>query len=323
VDFYIKEVVNISGELRKDYILDRWVVISSGRGKRPKQFKKLEAKHVELDYFGVGNESMTPPEIGRIGSKSKWKMRWFDNKFAAVHPEGQAEIRTDNTYFTFSGNYGEHEVLVETPKLEKQLADLSVKDIAQLFEVYNQRIIDLSKRPNIDYVCAFKNHGRKGGTSIVHSHSQIIAMNHVPKDVRDEVEAVKKFDHCPYCDIIKIESEGVRKCFENEDFIAFCPYASRFNYEVWVFPKKHIRTLGDVKNCQSLAEIMKLILKKLKKIGADYNYYLHYAPEGEDLHFHIEVAPRIATWAGFELGSGEIINSVPPEDAAEFYRGGK
>lgn len=316
-------MVKIGGELRKDYILDRWVIISSGRGKRPHQFKKLETTEVKVDFFGPGNESLTPPEIGRIGTKSKWEMRWFNNKFVALKPEGQAEIRTDNTYFTFSGNYGHHEVLVETPSLDKQLADLKVSEIAQLFGVYQQRIKDLSKEPNIDYVCVFKNHGLKAGTSIVHTHSQIMALNNIPKDVRDEVEACKKFDRCPYCDIIKIESEGIRKCFENDDFIAFAPYASRFNYEIWIFPKEHIRTLGDVKSYESLADIMKKVLKKLKKIGADYNYYIHYAPNGEDLHFHIEVAPRIATWAGFELGSGEIINSVPPEDAAAFYRGDK
>ena len=28
-------------ELRKDYILDRWVIISETRGHRPKQFEKV------------------------------------------------------------------------------------------------------------------------------------------------------------------------------------------------------------------------------------------------------------------------------------------
>ena len=313
----------MGGEIRKDYILDRWVIISSGRGKRPRQFKKLEASHVEVDYFAPGNESMTPPEIGRTGTKKKWKMRWFANKFAALQPEGQADIRTDNRYFTYSGNFGHHEVVVEDPSIRKQLADLPAKDIEKLLEVYRDRIDDLSNEQNIKYVCVFKNHGRQGGTSIFHTHSQVMALNHVPKDVRDEVEASKKFGKCPYCDIINIEKESLRRCFENDDFVAFTPYASRFNYEIWIFPKTHIRTLGDVQNLGSLAEIMKKVLKKLKSIGADYNYYVHYSPEGEDLHFHIEVAPRIATWAGFELGSGDVINSVSPEDAAKFYRGEK
>ena len=59
---------------------------------------------------------------------------------------------------------------------------------------------------------------------------------------------------------------------------------------------------------------------KLKELGVSYNYFLHYAPQGEDLHFHIEICPRIADWGGFELGTDTTINSVTPEDAAEFYR---
>ncbi len=311
------------GELRKDYILDRWVIISTGRGKRPKQFKKLEAHHVDVDYFAPGNEHTTPPEIGRIGTPKKWELRWFNNKFPALEMQGKCEIRTDNKYFTFSCNYGHHEVVVEHPSLDKQLADLSVSQITKVLEVYNQRIIDIEKMPGIKYVCVFKNHGEKGGTSILHTHSQIMAMNHVPKEINEQVEACKKYDSCPYCEIIAAEMQGLRKCYENEHFAAFTPYASRYNYEIWIFPKQHIRRLDEVKDFQALAEILKKILKKLQKIGADYNYHLHYAPEGKNLHFHIKVTPRIATWAGFELGSGEVINSVNPEDAAAYYRGDK
>lgn len=310
------------GELRKDYVLDRWVVISTGRSKRPKQFKKIEAKHVELDFFAQGNEHLTPPEIGRIGTEKKWQMRWFANKFPALEENVKTDIETHNKYFTFSGNYGHHEVLVETPRLDKQLSDLTEKQIEQLLQVYCKRIADLEKNKRIKYVSVFKNHGRKGGTSIVHSHSQIMALNHIPKDIKEEVKASKKYGSCPYCEILNAEKNSDRRCFENNDFVAFTPYASRFNYEIWVFPKKHIKHLKGA-NLQSLSKIMKLILKKIKKLGADYNYYLHYAPKGENLHMHIEVAPRIATWAGFELGTGETINSVSPEDAAKFYRGEK
>ena len=70
-----------------------------------------------------------------------------------------------------------------------------------------------------------------------------------------------------------------------------------------------------------LATVLKKILIKLKKINASYNFFLHYAPAGNDFHFHIEIIPRLAKWAGFEYSTGAIINSVMPEDAAKFYRG--
>jgi len=70
-----------------------------------------------------------------------------------------------------------------------------------------------------------------------------------------------------------------------------------------------------------LSEITKSVLVKLKEANDSYNFFIHYSPKNEDLHLHIEICPRIAVWGGFELGTGMIINSVMPEDAAKFYRG--
>ena len=313
-------------ELRKDYILDRYVLISESRSKRPKEFRRQEIKEeVTQCFFCPGNENLTPPEIGRItvdGGKG-WKMRWFPNKFAAVELEGQQVIKTDNTYFTFSGGYGKHEVIAETPDHNKQLWDLSETDIITLFKVYSQRIVELEKIPNIRYVNVFKNHGREGGTSIVHSHTQVVATNFVPTLIMDELTAARKFPSCPYCEILNIEKGSDRRCFENNAFAAFTPYASRFNFEIWAFPKRHVRKLEDLdeNELKDLAEIMKKILAKLKELNVSYNYFIHYAPDSTDLHLHIEICPRIATWAGFEYCTNAAINSVSPEMAAKFYRG--
>jgi len=109
----------------------------------------------------------------------------------------------------------------------------------------------------------------------------------------------------------------------HKTFVAFTPYASRFNFEVWIFPKKHVINLNELndKELLDLAIILKKIVVKLKRLNASYNFFFHYAPKGEDLHFHIEITPRFAIWAGFEFSSNAVINSVSPEDAAKFYRG--
>ncbi|RLE38466.1 galactose-1-phosphate uridylyltransferase [Candidatus Woesearchaeota archaeon] len=313
-------------ELRKDYVLDRWVLIADVRSMRPRQFK--EEKTIvkeEKCFFCPGNESQTPPEIGRIPTdkpKDKgWKMRWFANKFPAVLPEGQHDIKTDNTFFTFSSGFGYHEVIVET-NTHNQLWDLRKEDIKQLFKIYNERIEDLSKRPGVSYVNVFKNHGEKAGTSIVHSHSQIIATNTIPEIVKEKVKKGTHLGRCLYCQILNIEKNSDRRCFENNSFVAFTPYASRFNFEIWVLPKRHARTLAELRDneLEDLADIMKKILTKLKELNVSFNYYLHYAPKNQELHFQIEICPRIAVWAGFEYCSEIIINSLPPENAAKFYR---
>ncbi|MEE9525179.1 MAG: galactose-1-phosphate uridylyltransferase [Candidatus Woesearchaeota archaeon] len=313
-------------ELRKDYILDRYVIVSSARSKRPKEFKKVQEKVKEgICFFCPGNENLTPSEIGRIGTKKQWKLRWFPNKFAAVDLEGNPQIETHNNYFTFASAYGYHEVLVETNDHKKQLWDLTKTQIKMVLETYANRIRDLSQKENVSYVCVFKNHGKEGGTSLVHSHSQIIAYNKWPNLVKDKINAVNKYDQCPYCEILEIEKDSDRRCYENSSFVAFTPYASRFHFEIWIFPKEHLKNITDLSEdrLKDLAEIMKLILTKLKKLNSPYNMELFYSPDSEDLHFHIEVTPRLATWAGFELLTDDIINSVSPEAAAEYYRGEK
>ncbi len=312
-------------KLRKDYILDRWVIISEKRGKRPHEFKKSKEKHKSKDkdcFFCPGNEELTPKEIYRRNdNKGKWKIRVIPNKFAAVDIKSKTKNK-QKKHIKEINAYGYHEVLIETNKHNKQLWDLDEKEIAEVLEVYNLRIKELEKDKNIKYVTIFKNHGKEAGTSLVHSHSQIVAYNKIPKTIKDKLKASKKYKNCPYCKIIKKESKSKRKCFENNNFIAFAPFASRFNYEVWLMPKKHIKKLEqlDKKQTRDMAKILKKVLEKLKKINCSYNFYIHYAPGKTDLHLSLEICPRIAKWAGFETSTGDIINVIAPETAAKFYR---
>lgn len=309
-------------ELRKDYVLERWVIIAEGRKQRPKEYAEKQSESPKsVCFFCPGNEKLTPPEIGRIGGK-KWRFRWFPNKFPAVDKRGNPDVRNDNEFFTFSDAYGSHEIIVETPSGAKQLWDLNQAELAELFSVYNERINELSRDSSARYVAVFKNHGSKGGASLKHSHTQVSSINIIPSLVQAEASASSK-GGCAYCRIIGIEKGSFRACFENGSAVAFAPYASRFNYELWIFPKRHLRTLGDFSGHElnDFTELLDRALKKLKKLKVSYNYVLHYAPLNSELHFHVEVTPRIATWAGFENSTDIVINSVPPEDAAKFYRG--
>lgn len=310
-------------ELRKDYILDRWSYIATDRGKRPKQFKKNgNRKKNEVCYFCPGNEKLTPPETGRTGDKNNWEIRWFPNKFPAVSEDFKNKIKTSDKYFTEGGAFGCHEVIVETPDHDKQLADLNEKDMEKILKVYSARVKNLSRKKDIKYVQLFKNSGEEAGTSLIHTHTQIVAANIVPELVREKIKAVKKYRKCPYCDIIEKEEKSDRLIFSNDGFAAFAPYAPRFNYEAWIFPKKHYKNITELKNGEfkDLAAVFKKVLSKLGKINAPYNFYLHYSPQNEDLHFHFEITPRMNKWAGLELATDSYVITVSPEDAAEFYR---
>ena len=199
---------------------------------------------------------------------------------------------------------------------------MPVSQIRELLEVYKVRIKELSRIKNINYVQVFKNHGKEAGTSLVHSHSQVVALPELPELVREEISAAKRFRKCPYCDIVKMESNSKRKILETKNILAFAPFASRFNYEAWIFTKHHKNNLEQLseEELMDLAAALKKILSRLKKINAPYNFFLHYAPGKNDLHLHFEITPRIATWAGFEFSTNSTINSVMPEDAAKFYK---
>jgi UDPglucose--hexose-1-phosphate uridylyltransferase len=115
---------------------------------------------------------------------------------------------------------------------------------------------------------------------------------------------------------------------ENENFVAFAPYASRFPFEVCVIPKRHESNYENIDESmiEDLASIMKEVLKKLNSAldNPPYNYMIHNSPiKATGLmhyHWHIEIIPKLIQVAGFEWGTGFYINPTPPEEAAKFLR---
>jgi UDPglucose--hexose-1-phosphate uridylyltransferase len=198
-------------------------------------------------------------------------VRWFPNKFNFAEREGDPAVKTADGFFTYSNPYGEHEVIAETNDHSKQLHDLSQEGIRDVLQVYSSRIKELSQRN--EYVVVFKNHGSSAGTSLTHSHSQVAAINIVPPQIMQEAVLGSKDDRCLYCDIIQTEKRSYRRAFENGSFVSFCPYASRFNFEIWIFPKRHINSITSFsdKEFDDCADMLKKILGKLKEIDADYN----------------------------------------------------
>lgn len=310
-------------EVRKDYVLDRWSYIALGRGKRPQEMTAATGSSAsQVCFFCPGSEHLTPPEIGRVGNEQNWQSRWFLNKFPAVSAEMSTEIETENAFWTRGGGYGVHEVIAEGAEHNKQLAELEVKDLERVLRIYDLRIKELEKQANIAYVQVFKNSGAAAGASLEHTHSQVIALPRVPSAIAAKIAAVKKFDACPYCRIMKTETQSERLIFENERFAAFTTFAPRFNYEALLFPKAHQKNLSEMKadEWRDLAEVFHKVLSPLGKLKIPYNYYLHYAPQGENLHWHFEITPRLNLWAGFELATDSYVISTSPEEAAKFYR---
>jgi UDPglucose--hexose-1-phosphate uridylyltransferase len=313
-------------ELRKDYLLDRWVIIASERAKRPKDFKLQKAEQpVGVCYFCPGNESMTPPEIGRRALDGGWTMRWFPNKFPATTMQS-GEVSSG--LLTSKAASGRHEIIVETPRHEQEFEDLGVDEITSVFDVCMERMGELKKVSGVKYVLVFKNRGRDAGASLAHSHFQVIALSEIPSLVSRESEASqdyrKKHGGCVICDVLRLEEPSGRKIYADQHVLAFTPFASRFPFEVWIAPKRHVTSLDEFspEEKQSFAGALKKTLLALDKMidKPPYNFYLHVSPAESDLHVHLELCPKLSIQAGFELGSDMFINVVPPEEAAQYYK---
>lgn len=222
--------------------------------------------------------------------------------------------------------YGEQEVIIETPDHKKELHDLSQEQIERLLRMYAKRTEALSKIKNIEYILCFKNQGSKAGASIVHAHSQIFASSILPPDIKAEFNLELKYraEHktCAYCDVIKREIKSRRKIYEDKFTAAFAPYASQYHYEAWIFAKRHLDNITKLNRDEfaSFAKTIKKILTKLNALGLSFNYFFHQTASNDNQHFCMKIQPRASIWAGVELGSGMVINSVPPEQAAEFFR---
>lgn len=236
----------MGNEIRKDYILDRWVIIAADRGKRPEDFKKKpdeEVKKAGPCFFCPGNEHMTPPEVSRVEEDGKWIIRCFPNMYPAT---GETEGVPKKGLLTSLPAYGRHEVIVETPEHEGLLHNLPLPHFVKVLDAYQSRIDALNRLPGVKYTLVFKNQGKAAGASLYHTHTQVIGLPNVPPLVLEEVEKSEDGGRCVFCAVIERELGSERRVFEDEHVGAYAPYASRFPFEVFLQPKRHLSSIGEM-----------------------------------------------------------------------------
>ncbi|MDD3652987.1 MAG: galactose-1-phosphate uridylyltransferase [Desulfotomaculaceae bacterium] len=326
-------------EWRKDPIVDRWVIISTERGKRPNDYKEIWGQKNTLECpLCEGKEKLTPPEIiaYREPASQKdtpgWWVRVVPNKFPAVNIEGEPSLRQMGIYQVMNG-VGAHELIIETTHHEPSLDAQTVKQVEEVIWIWRDRSMDLRKDSRMKYIQIFKNTGPVAGASLEHTHSQLIATPLVPVEVSQELEGVKAYHArhgtCVYCDMIRQEAaEKERVIIDSEHFFCFSPYASRFPFETWILPKEHQHDFGQIHEelVRDLAGVFRAILRKLAVLikNMPYNVVLHTSPVNtqEEIHYHwhLEIMPRLTIMAGFELGTGYFINPTSPEIAAQAMR---
>jgi UDPglucose--hexose-1-phosphate uridylyltransferase len=325
-------------QIRQNKATKQWIIYATARGKRPHDFRRQKGEGGTLSSFDQGcpfcpgNEGMLPSILMEMPGNppNPWQTRVVPNKFPALTPEGDTTRFIQGVYVAMQG-YGRHELIIESPFHNQQIAQMSPEEVEIIIETYHRRYVDLMKENKNMMIIIFRNHGLRAGTSLVHPHSQVIATGIVPNYIRwREEEAQRYFDEwgrCVYCDILEFERQDrCRVVLENESFLAFIPYAAQVPYEIWIVPKKHEASFDQISDASKslLAHALRDILAKLhqKLNNPDYNYIINtstqYKADEPQLHWYLQIRPRLTTQAGFEIGSGISINPSLPETDADF-----
>lgn len=330
-------------ELRYDLVSGNWVVIATGRAKRPEMFKKdknkkesapksqcpfcnLDVKEKTTLVFDHGKKM--PPEKGM---PKTWTVVSIPNKYPAFSKSDSFNKRVEGPYRIMDG-VGFHEVVI-TKDHEKQIAQLPIDKIKEVVNAYQERYLDLMNEKFVSYISIFHNNGKEAGASVSHPHSQIIALPLIDPDLQSSIDGSaayhKEYGRCVHCDMLAWDKkDGRRIVFENEEFIVLVPFASRVAFETRIYPKTHHAYFERITNGQKdyFAKALKVALSKICKAlnNPAYNFFIHTAPcDGKDYshyHWHLEILPKTQIWAGFELGAGIEISTIEPEKAAEYLR---
>jgi len=326
-------------ELRMDMVGGDWVVIATGRARRPeafKQEKRIAEKGSKKDCPFCNLSKKEKPSLifnnGKRMASAPWTTIVVPNKYPAFLPYPELNEKTEGKLHKRMNAVGFHEIVV-TKDHKKQLAQFSKDQVKEVIDVYQQRYLDLMDKKFVNHISIFHNHGQEAGASIAHPHSQIITTPLIDIDLQAALDRSKNFyqkeGECIYCRMNRWEKNiKTRIVFENKNFLVVCPFASRTAFETIVSPKKHSAYFEKLRETEKrdLAEAFSRALNKIYKGLRDpaYNFYLHTAPsDGKNhdyYHWHWTILPKTAIPAGFELGTGIEISTIEPEKAAQYLR---
>ncbi len=326
-------------ELRQDRVSGEWTVIAPARSKRPRKVQLLKPREAPATPdaacpFCPGNEAELLGITAEYPSAEPpgWSVRAILNKYAAftsdAPPPAPAGAQIAHPAF------GYQEVIVETPDHGAGLWALADDQIETVIRAYRDRFRALAEREGVNAVILFRNYGPGSGASLPHAHSQLAATAlRAPRLTALEVRARQhhaRHQSCIVCDDLAQErAASSRIVDENEGFVTHTPYAAHYPFELWTTPKRHQARFDEIDDRETglFGLALRGALRRLRQLHGDfsYNFVIDSAPVdamgAPHLHWRLHLVPRLADWAGFELGTGVFVNPSSPEENAAALRG--
>ena len=326
-------------KVRKDYFSESFVLFTNEKPDKIKKLKKV-VKKKDCPYC-PGNEHITGPAdlvlISKEGTLAKladedesfvkdWTVRVFLNKDAIVSPD-EERIFSDYPQYSEPAT-GYHYVVVLSQKHTIDVSEIGSEQWTNILTTVQDKSRWLYSQKHVSYVAVYMNHGVEAGAEIEHPHLQIVSLPTVPPVIEAEAKFMKKplreKGICPMCVIVKEEESSKRMIGKTENFVMFAPWASKHPYEYWIFPRQH--EVSFVKFTQKgISELSEIIHKSIESLTKTlgivaFNLVVHSSPEkktSKQIHWHIEIYPRLETKTGLEISSNIQVNKILPEEAAK------
>lgn len=315
-------------QLRLNPLTGRWVTVAVDRENRPGDLISRQSP-VEADPslpcpFCRGNEEASPPALETYDRHGEWVVRVVPNRYPAFDGDEPLKVHNLGPVFTQAAASGIHEVLVFSPDHTASWADLDDAQAAVTMAAIRDRMEDHSHRPQIRYTQVIVNHGRDAGASLEHPHGQLLGIPFVPGEIAEEEAGFRRFEgSCLLCTTLEAEEAARhRVVYEDERVVVVCPYWSGTPYEMLVLPRAHEVhiTAAAPPDVAAVGRALRTVLARLRGClgNVSYNLVFHTAPHRHagPYHWHVHVLPRVTSIAGFEQGTGVMIDIVAPELAA-------
>jgi UDPglucose--hexose-1-phosphate uridylyltransferase len=192
------------------------------------------------------------------------------------------------------------EVVVHSPRHVRTFAELEDTEVAAVAEAWTARR-EAARGAGFPYVHALVNEGVAAGSSLAHSHSQLVWLREAPPATT--AERTEALDELLGRADLAVAARGTAAAVVHP--------AGRLPYETVVGAPDGQLELGD-----ALLLLRELVRRLRRAEGpVPWNAWLHDAPRP-----HLELVPRLSILAGVELGAGIYVNTVAPEDAAAALR---
>ena len=343
-------------DLRHDPIDDIWVTMAGNRRSRPMEFVTLaQRRPTMICPFCGGNEAETTALIAAFNKDGlvhqadpattnqpvgAWSTRVISNKYPSFSTDQQSKpspaidpVQDGDLSMPYQTNqdHGLQELIIPTPRHCVSIGGLTDSEIEIAFLAIQHRLNAIGSASEVAHAMLFLNCRAEAGASLGHVHWQLIGTPLVTSLLQRRSEREQTHRQQTGGSLVGqlVEWELQQKTrivSVTPNFVVYCPFASRFPFQIHIVPRDSSLDLRDctaeIRNelawhCRDMVRRLDALLE-----DAAYNILFQLPPmERMDQEpWYLQVFPRISKPAGFELGTDFWINPVTSEAASQALR---